>query len=120
MCSLGGWPAVKSLRRSGEKVLADERILGTDDFVERVLGEAERRARHTFSSLVRGKRVHQIIATTCKQEGVSLGELQMGSRRDSQSPFAFSFETGIGAWNSISGDCTEAGCVDVCHFPDPP
>lgn len=38
---VGGWSAVRSLRRSGKKVLAIERILGTDDFVGRVLGEAE-------------------------------------------------------------------------------
>jgi hypothetical protein len=65
--SLGGWSAVKSLRRSGEKVLTDERILGTDDFVERVLGEAEGKARHSFSPLVRGKRVQQLIETACKK-----------------------------------------------------
>ena len=48
--SLGGWSAVKCLRRSGERVLTDERILGTDDFVGRVLGEADHRSRHLFSS----------------------------------------------------------------------
>lgn len=37
--SLGGWAAVKSLRRSGERVLTDERIWGTDDFVEGVEGK---------------------------------------------------------------------------------
>jgi hypothetical protein len=78
---VGGWSAVRSLRRSGEKVLADERILGTDDFVGRVLGEAEGRTRHQSSSLVTGKRVQQLIETTCKKEGVYLRDLQMGSRR---------------------------------------
>ncbi|MBU1207684.1 MAG: hypothetical protein KKH04_12250 [Proteobacteria bacterium] len=79
--SLGGWSAVESLRRSGEKVLADERILGTEDFVERILKEAESRTRHSFSSQMRNKQVQQIIEATCKKEGVSLQELQMGSRR---------------------------------------
>lgn len=78
---LGGWSVVKTLRRSGEKVLADERILGTEDFVERVLGEAEGRAKISFSSLETDKRVRQLIEKTCKKEGVSLQELQMGSRR---------------------------------------
>ena len=49
-------------------------------FVERVLKEAEGRARHPFSSLKRSKRVQQLIEATCKKEGVSIQELQMGSR----------------------------------------
>jgi len=79
--SLGGWAEVKSLRRSKEKVLTDERILGTDDFVEGVLREAEGRVRHSFSSLIRSKGVQELIETTCKKEGISLQEMQMGSRR---------------------------------------
>jgi DNA-binding MarR family transcriptional regulator len=62
-------------------VLTDERILGTDDFVGRVLGEADRRRRHLFSSLLTGRQVQQIIAKSCKEEGISIQELQRGSRR---------------------------------------
>jgi hypothetical protein len=79
--SLGGRSAVESLRRSGEKVPADERILGTDDFMEKILKEGESRTRHSFSSQMRNRKVQQIIEVTCKKEGVSLQELQMGSRR---------------------------------------
>jgi len=79
--SLGDWSAVQSLRRSGEKVLTDERILGTDDFVERVLGEAENRARRLFSFRLRAKEVQRLIEERCKREGISAQELQMGSRR---------------------------------------
>jgi hypothetical protein len=79
--SLGGWSTVQSIRRSGEKALADERILGTDDFVERVLGEADRNARLLFSSRLRGKEVLRIIGERCKREGISMREMQMGSRR---------------------------------------
>ena len=79
--SLGGWSAVKSLRRSGGKVLTDERILGTDDFVERVRGEADHSAKRLFSSRLRDKEVLRLIEERCKQEGISVRELQMGSRR---------------------------------------
>jgi len=79
--SLGGWSAVKSLRRSGQKALTDERILGTDDFVERVLGEADQSAKRLFSSRLRDKEVRQHIEEKCKKEGISMRELQMGSRR---------------------------------------
>jgi hypothetical protein len=63
-------------------VLTDERILGADDFVERVLGEADHRTRHLFPSLLTGRQVQQIIETSCKKEGISIQqELQRGSRR---------------------------------------
>jgi putative transposase len=79
--SLGGWSAVKSLRRSGERVLTDERILGTDDFVERILKEAEQRAQRSFSSRLRDKEEQQFINAKCREKGISVKELQMGGRR---------------------------------------
>lgn len=79
--SMGGWSAVKSLRWSGEKVRADERILGTNDFVESVLSEADRKTRRLFSSRLQGKEVQKLLGETCKKEGISLRELKMGSRR---------------------------------------
>ena len=39
--SVGGWKRLKELRDSGEKVRADERILGRSEFVERVLKKAD-------------------------------------------------------------------------------
>ena len=48
---------MQSLRRCGQEVLTDERILGTDDFVERMLGEADPKARRLFSSRLRDKEV---------------------------------------------------------------
>ena len=79
--SLGNWSAVQSLRRSGERVLADERTLGTDDFGERVLGEAETRARRLFCIRLRAKEVPRLIEERGKKEGISAQELQVGRRR---------------------------------------
>jgi len=79
--SLGGWSAVQSLRRSGREVLTDERILGTDDFVERMLGEADHKAKRLFSFRMRDKEVQQFMEERCKKDGISVRELQMGSRR---------------------------------------
>ena len=56
------------LRRSGEKSLTDERILGSKDFVERVLGEADHRRRHLFSSVLTVSQAQQIIARSCKKK----------------------------------------------------
>jgi putative transposase len=39
--SVGGWKGLKELRHLGERVRADERILGGSEFVERVLRESE-------------------------------------------------------------------------------
>jgi DNA-binding MarR family transcriptional regulator len=64
-----------------EKVLTDERILGTDDFVERVLGEADERSRRLFSSRLQAKEMQQLMEERCKKAGVSVRELQGGSRR---------------------------------------
>jgi putative transposase len=39
--SVGGWKGLEELRKSGEWVRADERILGRSEFVERVLRDSE-------------------------------------------------------------------------------
>lgn len=39
--SLGGWSAVKALRKAGAYMKGDERILGGGDFVENILAQAE-------------------------------------------------------------------------------
>ena len=41
--SLGGWSAVVSLRSNKQQLLTDERILGSGDFVEEILKEADER-----------------------------------------------------------------------------
>jgi hypothetical protein len=46
--SSGGWSQVLSLRRRVIKVVSDERILGRDEFVHRLLREAEKREKDTI------------------------------------------------------------------------
>jgi REP element-mobilizing transposase RayT len=81
--SLGGWSAVASLRRSGERRRTDERILGSGDFVERVIQEAEEKTRREFSRGERKGEVRRLIESACRKAGVSVGELRSGSRRGS-------------------------------------
>jgi len=45
--SLGGWSKVLSLRRVGSKVFSDERILGSSEFVNNVIADAEEKAKET-------------------------------------------------------------------------
>jgi hypothetical protein len=79
--SLGGWAEVRAIRQRADRVLADERILGSGPFVERMLaaGDARQQTQHA-----RGHRLRQaqaIIRQQCRREQVSLEELRMGSRR---------------------------------------
>jgi REP element-mobilizing transposase RayT len=79
--SLGGWSQVRSLRRENERVLADERILGTGDFVQKVISEADERIKYQLGDNERRKKAQQLLEETCKKEDVNANELRMGSRR---------------------------------------
>jgi REP element-mobilizing transposase RayT len=79
--TLGGWSQVLSLRRSKEKVLSDERILGSGEFVERILEEAENQVKYQVSINERRIKAEKKIQEICKKEGLNKEELQGGSRR---------------------------------------
>jgi len=79
--SLGGWSQVLSLRRENKRVVADERILGTGDFVQKVVSEADERIKYQLGDNERRKKAQQLIEQTCKKEDINLRELRMGSRR---------------------------------------
>jgi len=79
--SLGGWSAVKAMRRSGDRELSDERILGSGEFVERIIKEAEARIRYQLPVKEAHQKTDKFIADRCKKEKVSIEELRSGSRR---------------------------------------
>jgi len=83
--SLGGWSQVISARRHGDRELSDERILGSGDFVEQVIKEADDRLSLQFEGVERKKKVEEIIQKICNQEDINLLELKAGSRRRSVS-----------------------------------
>jgi len=77
----GEWSSASGQRRRSERESTDERILGSGDFVERVLKEADE---HTVrqAALRKTKRhAERMVAAGCKKNGVSLTELRNGSRR---------------------------------------
>ena len=79
--SLGGWAEVRAIRQRADRVLADERILGSGPFVERMLAAGDARQR---TQQARGQRLRQaqaILRQRCRREQVGLEELRMGSRR---------------------------------------
>jgi len=79
--SYGGWSAVLSLRRIQERVSEDQRILGAEGFVERVLRETDEPMRHRFSPEGRSKKIENILRGECRRGKIELKELRMGSRR---------------------------------------
>lgn len=79
--SYGGWSAVLSLRKSHDKIAGDQRILGTGDFVQRVLSESGEPLRHRFSPAERSKRIEALLKEECQKGKIELEEVQMGSRR---------------------------------------
>jgi len=79
--TLGGWSQVLSLRKSKEKVLSDERILGGDKFVERILEEADEKIKYHLTIFERLIQAEKAILEMCHKEGVKVEELRGGSRR---------------------------------------
>jgi putative transposase len=79
--SLGGWSQVLSLRRKGIKVASDERILGRNEFIERLLSEAEEREKETLRL---GREVPDLLTLAkriVRGEGIEESELRSGIRK---------------------------------------
>jgi hypothetical protein len=79
--SLGGWSAVKALGRSGDRELSDDRILGSGEFVERIIKEAEAKIKYQLPAKKHHQKIDEFIAKICKSEKVSIEELKASSRR---------------------------------------
>jgi hypothetical protein len=79
--SQGGWSQVLALRNKGEKELSDERILGSGEFVEQILQEAEEGQLRQMKLRRKGKIIEDIIQEECGKRKVSAQELKKGSRR---------------------------------------
>ena len=79
--TLGGWSQVISMRKRLEKALGDARILAPNEFVERILTEAEEKIAGQISINDRIIEARKAILRACKKEDVSIEALKGGSRR---------------------------------------
>jgi putative transposase len=79
--SLGGWAQVVSVRRKGSKVSYDDRILGSSDFVESLLSEADKRERETLRFRARVRDLASLALQVARGEKVEESELTSGSRQ---------------------------------------
>jgi REP element-mobilizing transposase RayT len=78
--SQGGWSAVKGLRGRGEKAIGDERILGSGDFVRKMVAQATDRLARQLSIDQRRARAEAQIQEACRNAGIGIEALRSGSR----------------------------------------
>jgi putative transposase len=79
--SLGGWSEVKSQRRRGERLVSDDRILGSGEFVDRMIAEAHSAMRPQYSDREQRKKIELVLVAACQKADISMKELKAGSRR---------------------------------------
>jgi len=79
--SVGGWSALKAIRATGMRVMGDERILGSSNFVETVLKSAneEYEMRARFRS--RGLSLEKVIDAVAGYFEIKKDEIKSQSRR---------------------------------------
>jgi len=79
--SLGGWSQVLSLRRKGVKVASDERILGGDEFIQRLMSEAEEREKETLRLGREVLGLQDLAKRIMRGEGIEESEIRSGVRK---------------------------------------
>ena len=83
--SAGGWSAVKALRARGFREKGDERILGSSDFVLKMVIEAEKRLKYQFPMAERIENAKRALSTECRKADVNESALTAGGRRRAMS-----------------------------------
>jgi REP element-mobilizing transposase RayT len=84
--SAGGWSEVRSMRKRGERQFSDERILGSGEFVEEVLGEAGEAQKEMVPMRLRQADADEMFERQCAEKGLSVEALQSGSRNRAYAP----------------------------------
>ncbi len=79
--SLGGWSQVLSFRRKGIKVASDERVLGGDEFIQRLLSEADEKEKETLRLLRKVPDLPTLARAIVKGEEIEESELRSGIRK---------------------------------------
>jgi len=99
--SLGGWSQVLAMRRRGPPEGADERILGSGDFVNAILQEADERQLRQTKHKRGGRTIPQILEEECQRRRISAHELKAGSKRrpvsDTRAMIAYRCREELGA-----------------------
>ena len=78
--SVGGWSEVVSLRRRGEGMASDERILGSGEFAERVIAETEAKEMEMLRLRRKVPDLSAILRAVAEREGIDEGDLRVVRR----------------------------------------
>lgn len=79
--SMGGWSEVVAIRKRGEKLKADQRILGDSDFVQEVVSDLDDMVKKNLRLSGQRKNIAALAEEVCRKYDISAGELESGSRR---------------------------------------
>jgi REP element-mobilizing transposase RayT len=79
--SVGGWAALKSMRSVAMRIMGDERILGSGDFVESVLEQAQEDYEWRTLAKARGISIEEIIIVVSKEFGIQPVLIKSKSRQ---------------------------------------
>ncbi len=79
--SSGGWSQVLSLRNKEDKLAWDERVLGSSEFVQSILSEADEKEKDTLRLSLKKHDLSSIAKRIGIEEGVEEAALRSGNRR---------------------------------------
>jgi hypothetical protein len=79
--SAGGWSEVLSMRRRGDRQFSDERILGSGEFAQEMIDEADALVKEKMPLARRLFDVSEIVERSCESHGVTRQSLEGGCRR---------------------------------------
>jgi putative transposase len=78
--SLGSEHGVIQKKAYHERVLTDQRVLGTGEFVKNLLNEKEKQKHTYLSPDEREEKIGYMISSICEKEGITINELTGGCR----------------------------------------
>jgi len=79
--SQGGWTAVKDMIREGVREKSDERILGSGEFVQQLIQQADEKRKKQFVGKESLKIATDYIMRECKKGEIDIKAMKAGSRR---------------------------------------
>jgi hypothetical protein len=115
--SAGGWSEVLAMRQKKQRMASDDRILGSGEFVEQVLRQAEEREAQTLRLKRAGISFEDVVNEVAERRGVEVEELLSGSRRrvigEARRDMAQIAVKKLG--NERSGSCSSHGSEHGLH-----
>jgi putative transposase len=78
--SMGGWFEVISQRRKGERAVADQRVLGSGEYIKALYSEADKKQKETLRLLSQKVDLSTVTKLISGEEGIREEDLRTGKR----------------------------------------